>query len=233
VSAGVEGGVLGAPEPAVGGHVARPVEPRRGGQDDRRDQIVDVHELRGRVAVDVGHPAGGVEGPGQPAVGAVVAHDRGRPQHGGAGRRVVVAPLGQPALDLGPLHGVGQIGTGSQGGVLGERHGVVGPGAVDRGRRQQDDVVDADVARRVEEPLGGDDVLGRLDGGILLEVGTEDRGQVDQHGGALEQRLEIGREQVTDLADLLAPVAEGGDDRPAQDPVRRRDGETPGLRRGR
>ena len=78
----------------------------------------------------------------------VAGGDAGRPQDRGGGPRVGVAPLGGQPLDLGPLGREGDAGVGAQRGVLGERHRVVGPRAVDGGARQHDDVGDARRRRR-------------------------------------------------------------------------------------
>ena len=57
-----------ATHPTVGGHVEDAVEVRGGGEGHAGSQIVDVHELAGRV--EMAGPQGGppAQGPGQPAL---------------------------------------------------------------------------------------------------------------------------------------------------------------------
>ncbi len=159
----VEGCVLGAAQPPVGGDVAGAVESGGHGQGHRRGQVVEVEELRGRIALEVGDPAGRVQGRGQPGVvvaGGDLAHHRGGPQHRRGRRRGGAAPLGDPALDLGPLDREGELRAGPQRRVLGQGQGVVGPRPVDGRGREHHEVADALRGRGVEHPTGGHHVIG-------------------------------------------------------------------------
>ena len=70
------------------------------------------------------------------------------------GGRVGVAPLGRRALELRLLRRRDHARVRSERRVLGERHRVVRPGAVDDGAREQHDVLGADGRRGVEDTAG-------------------------------------------------------------------------------
>jgi hypothetical protein len=90
-----------------------------------------------------------------------------------------------------------EAGVGPQRGVLGEGDRVVGPGAVDGGAGDEDDLVDAGRGGGLQHPSGAADV----DPGhqVLVRDGVVDPGQVDEDVGALEQRRQVGAGHVDEV----------------------------------
>ena len=151
--AGQLGQVVGR-EPPIGRDVERAVEPVACGRGRRRGQVVEVEELRrpGRRP----RPAAP-----RPTTARRPATPRTRPPPSPSGAAPPPSPSrarppveGQ-ALDLGPGRGVGQRRVGAQRRLLGERDGVVVPGAVDHGARHDHETGHPHRRGGVEQEAGG------------------------------------------------------------------------------
>ncbi len=111
-----------------------------------------------------------------------------------AASRVFVGPVGDEPLDLGLVHRVRELGVRAQRRVLGEWDRIVRPRPVDRRARDDDDLLDARAARRVEQATRRVDVDARGLG--LVDLGTRREREVHERVGRLQQRGGIGEGQV-------------------------------------
>ena len=185
-------GVVGA-QPSVGGDVVRAREVVADREQERGDQVVDMNHLHGWAGAPDAQRRPAQQQTGREALGAGAEHWR-RPQGRDRDRRVLVAPLGEEALDLGGVHGGREARVGPEGGVLRQGHRVVGPRAVDGGGRHPDHLPHTDGGGRVEDPPCALDVHARHERFVGNRV--DDGGQVDEHLGRFQQRLELGAADV-------------------------------------
>ncbi len=195
-------GVVGA-QPPVGGDVVRAREVASDRQQQRADQVVDVDDLHGRAGAPDAQRRPSEQQARREPLGAGAEH--GRRAHGrDRDRGVLLAPVAQESLDLGGVDGGCEARVGTQGGVLGQGHGVVGPRPVDGRARDADDLPHADGGGGVEDPPGALDVDARHQ--RLVGNRVDDRGQVDEHVGRVEEWLELGAADV-DPVELEVPDA--------------------------
>ena len=183
-------------DPAVGRHVAGPVEALPGAPRPRPTaRSSRWTNWRGGSSSSVRMPVAAASeraSQARPVGRRAAVHG---PQHGAAARRARRPPT-SPARSSAwaRCDGVGQLGVRAQRGVLGEGHRVVGPRAVDQGRRQHHDVADAGGGGRVEERRGA------VDGGPrrrrLRRRSSSAKARCTSDIGAVEQRGERRRPHV-------------------------------------
>lgn len=175
-------------DPSLGRDVEDSIESVSASEIDRGGEVIEMDELGRRLEVVRAYASTRPQRPGHPS-GLFFGHRNGGTQDRNGAARVVAPPLGRKPLDLGFEDGEAQFGVGPDRSVLGQRHGVVGPGPVDQRTRQDDHGPNPGRAGRVEQPPGSLDIdLGRAG---AVEIGAERRSQVHDDVDALEQRLEL------------------------------------------
>ena len=165
-------------------------------EGERGDEVVDVDGLHRRGRAPHPERRAAQEQPAREPLGADT-EDGGAAQGGHHDTGMLVAPVGEQPFDLGGLHRRREPRVRAQRRVLGERHRVVRPRPVDRGVRDSHHLADPDRGRGIEHPAGAVDV----DAGHERLVGdrVDDGREVDEHVGALEQRLELGAGHVDEV----------------------------------
>ena len=198
-------------QPAVAAHREGAGHLPGHGQLQGRHQVVDVAELPARRAALDGQQPGRLEVPGDQGVHAL-ADQGGGPDHGDGHARVGLGRALRELLDLQQVADHAAVLVGPERRVLGQRHGVVGPGPVDHRAGDQHDPADPAGRRGGQHGLRAADVErppGLLVGvGRQVQVGVHD----DVHAGQPP-----GQGRVADVDDPpgdpggLAPVIVDGD----------------------
>ena len=176
---------------------------------DGRGEVVEMEELGGRIVLAEPLAESGRQRASE-VRRAVGRHRHDRPQHGHRPAGALPTPPVGHRLGGGELPGVDELDVGSQDGVLGERHRVVRPGAVDHRRRHEHEVVGVAgdrLGERLVDPLG--DVLPAAGAGVGI-AGAEVDDDVDRPGRRRQGDRRVGLEAGEDAS---AEVALGAADR--------------------
>ena len=179
-------------DPTVGCDVEDPVVADVDRGDHGLGQVVGVQVLHRRIAVGGHTRPGRSQRLGQLAQTVLGHHGRGS-QHGDGAGGGQGPLLGQPLQPV-PLQGPVEVGVGPDRGVLGDRHRVVLPGAVDHRGRHHHQVGDIDRGERVEHAV--------QQGGLQLGLGGIERAcghrgsQVHYCVGPGEQGGQVGVGQI-------------------------------------
>ena len=142
-----------------------------------------------------------------------------RPRSGAPGHRSPRArpPRPRPSPRAGPLDRGGDRRVGSHGGVLGERHRVRGPGAVDERRRQQHDGAHRpDLGQRRQQGPGAEQIDVGPAGAVEVEAPTG--AQVDAGGSRPASTTPGGDRRARTAPPPARRRHRPGDDRPGDRP---------------
>ena len=173
--------------------------------DEGVDEIVDVHDLDRRALPAHPWPPPAGEQARPQVLGAGAEDGRGA-QHRDHRVGVVDAPLVQQALDLGGVHGRPEPRIRTQRRVLGERHRIRRPRAVDRRGRDPDDAAHAHRAGRVEHASGAVHVDPRHQRVVHDRIG--DGGEVHHGVAPAQERIELA---AGDVDEVVLVAADGPD----------------------
>lgn len=134
----------------------------------------------------------------------IVRDHRDRSQHRYRPRGPILRPLQSEPFDLGQLDRKVETGVGPQHRLLGDRHGALGPGAVDRRARQDHEATHARTGRHAQHrPPFVNDAPGRQQ--CWVDVIASDP-KMHQHIRARQMRREVSGDQVGhDHLNLCSP----------------------------